>query len=131
MKEEKLIGYVEDGQGDLNNWMKKYSKEYEAKANSPLFPGSLNLRTDFVFRFYSSGHKNQVIRMDKSEYGGERHILMLPCFCNGVKAFLWRTERWELGYFGEEELKLLEVLAPVKLRDHLNLQNNDMVTITF
>jgi len=127
----KLVGRVEDGQGDLNNWMKKYSKEYELKAQTPLYPGSLNLRTDTVFRFYSPEHQDQVIRMDKSEYGGERHILLLPCFCNGVKAFLWRTERWELGHFGEEELKLLEVLSPVKLREHLDIVNGDDVEITF
>ena len=69
--------------------------------------------------------------MDKTEYGGARHILMLPCLFRGLPAFIWRTERTENGFFGHEEKKLLEILANTKLRDRFNLTNGDEVTISF
>lgn len=125
-----LIGKIEDGKNDLNNWMRKYSKDYEDKVGQSLFPGSLNVRTDSVFNLYSPEFKDSVIRMDKSEYGGERHILMLPCIFKGVPAFIWRTERTENGYFGDEEKKLLEILASTKLRDQFDLKNGDEVSIS-
>jgi CTP-dependent riboflavin kinase len=69
-----------------------------------------------------------LIRFDRSEYGGERDILFLPCRLETPDrrlAFLWTTTTPRQG----TELSLVEIVADIPLRDTYGLKDGDVLAV--
>lgn len=47
-----------------------------------VYPGSLNLALDCEFSWFDSGYAPHIISFDRTEYGGERDIMLLSCDLN-------------------------------------------------
>ena len=125
----KLIGQIEDGKGDAAFWLKKYSLEYQRKLGVKIYPGSLNIKLPNFFYFRQDDLAAKLIDMDKSEYGGERNILMLPCLIFQKNAFLWRTQRAEDGMIANFDYSLVEIITNIHLRSSYNLANGQLLEI--
>ena len=70
--------------------------------------------------------RNQQIRLEPSEYGVGLSIV--PCTIDGLDAFIFRTDKSDLGE-GDHPPIILEVTAAVRLLDALGLQDGDGVEI--
>lgn len=82
-----------------------------------------------AFDWSSAALKPFLIPFSRSEYGGERDILLLPCVLRdlgGQQAFLWTTTT---AAAGREDPWVVEVIAPVGIRTTYALNDGDEVVI--
>jgi len=125
----RLIGRVQDGKGDASRWLSRFNAQYSRKLGVPVFPGSLNLALSHHFDWSDAQIRRRSIWFDRSEYGGERDILLVPCRLanlNSEPAWLWtpttaaqdRPDPW-----------VVEVIATRGLRDTFHLTNGSIVEV--
>ncbi len=124
-----LKGRVQSGKGDASRWLSRFNEAYARKTGMPVFPGSLNVALGAAFDWHAAALKPLLIPFHRSEYGGERDILLLPCVLRnlgGQRAFLWTTTT---AAAGREDPWVVEVIAPVGLRATYALNDGDEVEI--
>jgi len=125
---ERLVGKVESGAQNANIWLTRFNAAYAHKLGMPVFPGSLNLRLPHAFDWTDPRFQAALIRFDRSEYGGERDILFLPCrleTLEGRSAFLWTTTTPRQG----AEQNVVEIVADVPLRATFGLKDGDVLAV--
>ena len=118
-----LKGKVKSGLNSFSYWMNKLEEYYTKKVGIKLFPGTLNVELDYDFVL-----PNNVIRLEKEEYGGTVSVSIFPIKFNDRKAFIIRTDKNALGK-GDHPLNIIEIATDVKLRDYYNLKDGDIVKI--
>ena len=119
----KLTGKVISGMNSFSYWMEKLEAYYTEKTDVNLFPGTLNIELDEDFHL-----PPEVIRLEKEEYGGTVSVSILPCKIFGRKAFILRTDKNAAGR-GDHPLNIIEIASDVKLRDHYDLRDGDIVDV--
>lgn len=125
---ERLVGKVEAGTQNARVWLTRFNAAYARKLGMPVFPGSLNLRLPHAFDWTHPRYAASLIRFDRSEYGGERDILFLPCrleTLDGRPAFLWTTTTPRLG----AAQTLVEIVADIPLRTTFGLKDGDLLAV--
>jgi riboflavin kinase, archaea type len=118
-----LSGKVVSGMGNFSYWIDKLQGHYFRKTGMKFFPGTLNVQLE---RPYSL--PDQVIRLEGDEYGGTVSVNIVPCTILGRSAFLLRTDANEQGR-GHHPRTIIEIATDLKLRDHFQLQDGDLVEI--
>lgn len=88
-----------------------------------LFPGTLNIQLDEPYAL-----PKQTIRLEGEEYGGSVSVNIVPCSIWGKSAFILRTDANEEGR-GHHPRTIIEVATDVKLRDHFQLEDGNIVEI--
>lgn len=124
-----LRGMVQSGKGDASRWLSRFNEAYARKVGMPVFPGSLNVALGAAFDWSSAALKPFLIPFSRTEYGGERDILLLPCVLRnlgGQRAFLWTTTT---AAAGREDPWVVEIIAPVGLRATYSLKDGDEIEI--
>ncbi|MDA0329646.1 MAG: DUF120 domain-containing protein [Gemmatimonadetes bacterium] len=122
-----MSGRVESGHGDASRWLSRFNAEYATKAGMPIFPGSLNLRLNHLFDWSDEAIGPLLVEFARSEYGGERDILLLPCLLRSLgdmRAYLWTTTN---GASSSHDV--VEIITSLGLRDHFGLSDGDMVEL--
>ena len=125
---ERLVGTVEAGTQNASIWLTRFNAAYARKLGMPVFPGSLNLRLPHAFDWTHPRYAASLIRFDRSEYGGERDILFLPCrleTLDGRAAFLWTTTTPRQG----AAQTLVEIVADIPLRVTFGLKDGDLLAV--
>lgn len=124
-----LTGTVESGVGDAARWLAMFNAAYAKKVGWPVFPGSLNLRLPAPLDWGAPEVRERIVEFPRQEYGGERDILLLPCVlrsCGDQPGCLWRTTRTDPD---PESRRVIEIIAPVGLREAFGLTDGDFVEI--
>ncbi len=119
----KLRGKVVSGIGNFSFWIERLQEHYQRKTGMKLFPGTLNIQLEEPYTM-----PKQVIRLEGQEYGGRVSVNMVPCLILGKRAFILRTDANEEGR-GHHPKTIIEVATDVKLRDHFQLKDGDVVEI--
>jgi riboflavin kinase len=118
-----LRGTVVSGMGNFSFWLEKLESFYTQKTGMRLFPGTLNLRLEEPYSL-----PEEVIRLEKEEYGGTVSVSMVPCSVFGRRAFLLRTDANEAGQ-GHHSKNIIEIATDIKLRDAYQLSDGDEVEV--
>lgn len=118
-----LKGVVVSGMGNFSFWLKKLESFYTKKTGMHLFPGTLNLRLEEPYSL-----PDEVIRLEKEEYGGTVSVSMVACSVFGRRAFLLRTDANEAGK-GHHPKNIIEIATDIKLRDAYALRDGDEVEV--
>ena len=118
-----LRGTVVPGMGNFSFWLEKLESFYTQKTGIRLFPGTLNLRLEEPYSL-----PEEVIRLEKEEYGGTVSVSMVPCSVFGRRAFLLRTDANEAGQ-GHHSKNIIEIATDIKLRDAYQLSDGDEVEV--
>jgi riboflavin kinase, archaea type len=116
-----LSGRVTSGIGGHAHWMREYADLYEAKTGVRLFPGSLNVVLSEPWHPPPGS-----LRLEPPEYGVG--ISLVPCQIGGITAFILRTDKNDTGE-GDHPPTVIEVAAPVRLRDALGINDGDLVEV--
>ena len=119
-----LRGKVKSGSNNLSYWMERMEDLYYAKTGLHLYPGSLNVELEEPYIL-----PEDVIRIEKEEYGGIVSLSLCPCEIFGRKAFILRTDRNASGK-GEHPLTLIEIITDIRLRDAHQLADGDVVEVS-
>jgi riboflavin kinase, archaea type len=109
--------------GNFSFWLEKLESFYTQKTGMRLFPGTLNLRLEEPYSL-----PEEVIRLEKEEYGGTVSVSMVPCSVFGRRAFLLRTDANEAGQ-GHHSKNIIEIATDIKLRDAYQLSDGDEVEV--
>lgn len=123
-----IVGRVAAGVGDARHWLTRFNAAYQAKLGTAVYPGSLNLRLERPFEWTDGRFAPYVVRFDRTEYGGERDILLLPCRIPTLghhRAHLWTTTTPR----PLEEWRVVELLADVSLRQTYALTDGQELTV--
>jgi riboflavin kinase, archaea type len=118
-----LRGKVVSGMGNFSYWIEKLHHHYFRKTGMNLFPGTLNIQLDEPYAL-----PKQTIRLEGEEYGGSVSVNIVPCSIWGKSAFILRTDANEDGR-GHHPRTIIEVATDVKLRDHFQLEDGNIVEI--
>jgi riboflavin kinase len=118
-----LRGKVVSGMGNFSYWIEKLSDHYERKTSMRLFPGTLNVELPEPYRL-----PEKVLRLEGDEYGGTVSVNIVPCQILGRPAFILRTDANEQER-GHHPRTIVEVATDMKLRDHFQLRDGDVVEI--
>jgi riboflavin kinase, archaea type len=118
-----LRGKVVSGMGNFSYWIEKLQGHYFQKTGMKFFPGTLNVQLEQPYTL-----PKQVIRLEADEYGGTVSVSIVPCSISGKNAFLLRTDANEEER-GHHPKTRLEIATDVRLRDHFNLKDGDLVEI--
>jgi CTP-dependent riboflavin kinase len=113
-------GVVVSGEGDLSRWMDRYRSEYEEATGVSLFPGSLNVVLDEPWPL-----PPRTITISADRVG--RLVHLVPASIEGHDCFIFRTDNAERA--GPDDRRVLEVLAAVRLRDALGVDDGDSVEV--
>ena len=116
-----MRGRVASGQGDLAQWMRRYSDAYEQAVGTPLEPGSLNVVLDEPWVM-----QQPQARLEAPEVGVG--VGLVPCLLNDQPCWVVRTDRNNAGT-GHHPLTLMEVVSTVHLRSALGLHDGDEVRL--
>lgn len=109
--------------GNFSFWIDKLSDHYERKTKMRLFPGTLNVALPEPYRL-----PEKVLRLEGEEYGGTVSVNLVPCRIFGRPAFLLRTDANEQER-GHHPRTIIEIATDVKLRDHFQLRDGDVVEV--
>jgi riboflavin kinase len=123
----KTIGKVKTGVGDFSKRMETIPgllDLYYKKTGMKFYPGTLNIKLEKDFSLPTN-----CLRIEGDDYGGPVSINILPCKIDGIPAFLLRTDNNEKGLNETHPKSLIEIACNYKLRNRLNLEDNDQVTI--
>ena len=118
-----LRGKVVSGMGNFSYWIEKLADHYQRKTGMRLFPGTLNVELEKPYTL-----PKQAVRLEGWEYAGSVSVNIVPCSIFGKSGFILRTDANEEGR-GHHPKTIIEVATDVKLRDHFNLSDGDMVEI--
>jgi riboflavin kinase len=118
-----LRGKVVSGMGNFSYWIEKLQGYYFQKTRMKFFPGTLNVQLEQPYTL-----PKQVIRLEADEYGGTVSVSIVPCSISGKNAFLLRTDANEEER-GHHPKTIVEIATDVRLRDHFNLKDGDLVEI--
>jgi riboflavin kinase len=103
--------------------MVEYADLYEQVSGVRLYPGSLNVELQEDY------HLPPVrLRLEPAHYGGRVGMNLVPCHVGGIPGFILRTDQNEAGV-GHHAHNLIEVAAPVRLRDALGLADGDEIVV--
>jgi riboflavin kinase, archaea type len=119
-----VTGTVTSGIGDLSRWMVFYADAYEAGTGVQLYPGSLNVLLSEEYHLPA----DPPIRLSPDALGGRVGMNIVPCTIGGIEAFVLRTDQNQAG-LGDHGRDIIEIGAPVRLRDALGLSDGDPVSI--
>jgi riboflavin kinase len=119
----KLRGKVVPGIGNFSYWIERLHEHYLRKTGMKLFPGTLNIQLEEPYAL-----PKKVIRLEGQEYGGSVSVNILPCSIFGKRAFILRTDANEEGR-GHHPKTIVEVATDLKLREHFQLKDDDVVEI--
>lgn len=109
--------------GNFSFWIEKLADHYERKTKMRLFPGTLNVELPEPYRL-----PEEVLRLEGEEYGGTVSVNIVPCRILGRSAFLLRTDANEQER-GHHPRTIIGIATDVKLRDHFQLRDGDMVEV--
>ncbi len=118
-----IRGKVATGLGEGQYYLSRegYRSQFHKKLGFVPFPGTLNIRLDKPF--VSSGEATKIMEFsdEGKTFGG--------CQCyririNGIKAAIVRPER------SSYPSDLIEIIAPMNLRESLDLSDGDEVEVT-
>jgi riboflavin kinase len=123
-----LRGVVTTGLGEGGYYMslEGYRRQFTSKLGFDPYPGTLNVRLldQYVkYRLYLEripGIRIEGFSNGARTYGG---VKAFKCVISGIQCGVLLVERTSHGP------EVIEVIAPVKLRDRLNLRDGDEVTI--
>jgi riboflavin kinase, archaea type len=126
---DRFVGRVRSGKGDASHWLSLFNAAYSRKVAMPVFPGSLNLALPESFDWFAHDIRRRTIWFDRTEYGGERDILLVPCVLTNLAAepaWLWtpttaareRPDPW-----------VVEVIAGKNLRETYGLIDDSPVEV--
>ena len=118
-----LRGKVVSGMGNFSYWIEKLADHYQRKTGMRLFPGTLNVELEQPYTL-----PERAVRLEGWEYAGSVSVNIVPCSIFGKSGFILRTDANEEGR-GHHPKTIIEVATDVKLRDHFNLSDGDMVEI--
>jgi CTP-dependent riboflavin kinase len=124
-----IRGRVQPGVGDASKWIRLFAAAYEQKAGHAIFPGSLNLNLGEAFDWHSPFLVERHIWFDRSEMGGERDVLLVPCVLTSLAdlpAFLWSTTN---AATDRDDPWVVELICEVGLRDEFGLHDGDDVLL--
>lgn len=124
-----LRGRVQSGVGDASKWLTRFADAYARKTGTPIFPGSLNLALDEDFDWYAPFVAERHVFFDRTEMGGERDVLLVPCVLSSLEdrpAFLWSTTT---AAQGRADPWVVELICEVGLRATYGLEDGDEVTV--
>lgn len=122
----KLEGKVTTGKGEAQKFLslKPYKEKIEEKTDFRPFEGTLNLKVDpeehRKFKQEKEGKKIKSFEYEGNDYGG------LELYCvelEGVEAAVLDIDR------ADHDSDVAEIVAPVKLRDKLELEDGDKVKV--
>ena len=114
----RLTGRVRSGKGEHAHWMKVYADVYRAETGSDPFPGTLNIELQEAWHMPPTARR----------FDAGVTILLTPCKVGAIDAFIIRTENNEQGV-GDHPPTVVEVISDTPLRDALNLQDGNQVTL--
>ena len=120
---------MQSGKGDASHWLSTFDAAYSRKVGVPVFPGSLNIALPSRFDWFAPEIVRRTIRFDRTEYGGERDILLVPCLLPELAnqpAWLWtpttaardRPDPW-----------VIELIAGTNLRETYGLTDGSTVKV--
>lgn len=109
---------VQSGTGQCAGWIGQLENLYFEKTGVRFFPGSLNVEIEHPWDLPSDS-----ITIFPTETPKGIGIRLSPCIIGGVNAFVVRTDTTS------KSRKILEILAPVRLRDVLGLVDGDVVEL--
>ena len=118
-----LRGKVVSGLGNFGLWIDRLSGLYEQKTGMRLYPGTLNVELPSEYSLPAN-----VIRVEGDEYGGTVSVSIVPCRIFDRQAVLLRTDQNEIGT-GHHPRNIIEIATDVRLRDHYQLNDGDLVEI--
>ena len=122
-----LGGYVQPGKNDASRWLHLFNDAYSKKIGMVIYPGSLNLKLEKKFDWFTEKYAHFIIHFFKEEYVGECDILLLPCLLRTLenrKAYLWSTTT-----AAHEGLPIVEIITDVKLREAYSLSDGDRIEV--
>ncbi|MCP3966327.1 MAG: DUF120 domain-containing protein [Lentisphaerae bacterium] len=111
--------------GNLTYWMVKLKDIYVQKLGREMYPGSLNIELPEPIDFPQSK-----IRIEPCESANTVGVSITKCTINGHSAFALRTDKNDSGS-GDHPKTILEIISEVRLRDHLDLKDSDIVEVIF
>lgn len=118
-----LKGAVVSGFGNFSYWIEKFQTYYLQKTGMKFFPGTLNIQLDKPYHL-----PENIIRLEKEEYGGSVSVNIVPCKIFGRNAFILRTDKNNTDS-GDHPKTIIEIACDVKLRDKYNLKDGDFVEV--
>jgi len=124
----KISGKLFSGMGAGEEYLSKppYQEKFKEILGYRPFPGTLNLRLedkDLVEEIRSREHERlESFEHEETEYSG---IDIYPCEIMGVEAAYLDLDVTD---YGDE---VLELIAPIELRDLLGLEDGDEVEVEF
>jgi CTP-dependent riboflavin kinase len=125
---DRLQGRVQGGEGDASNWLSRYNEAYSRKVGMPIFPGSLNVALPEPFDWFAADIERRTIRFDRTEYGGERDILLVPCVLQNLvsePAWLWTTTAART----RPDPWVIEIIAGKNLRATFGLTDGSVIDV--
>ena len=125
----RFTGRVQAGEGDAARWLSRFNEAYARKVGMPVFPGSLNLALDQHFDWLDPEAQRAALHFDRSEYGGERDILLLRCALRNLDnepAWLWTTT---VAAAGRDDGWVVELIAGRHLRSTYRLEDGSPVEV--
>lgn len=127
--ESRLTGRVQAGEGDASRWLSTFNAAYSRKVGVAVFPGSLNVALGTPFDWFDPAIVRRTIRFDRTEYGGERDILLVPCLLANLAsepAWLWTTTT---AARDRPDPWVVELIAARSLRETYGLTDGSTVEI--
>lgn len=126
----KIQGIVQEGVGDASHWLGKYSDIYRLWTGMKIIPGSLNVHLAAKFDWNDKRLEPFKKIYSLIPYGGNRDICLIPCEIykeetNKIYGFAWATTHAAEDF----DYRVLEIIAAVRLREALQLDNGSMVAI--
>ncbi|HPE50649.1 MAG TPA: CTP-dependent riboflavin kinase [Methanothrix sp.] len=124
-KAAKIRGKVASGLGEGRNYtsMKGYSSQFSEKLGFLPFPGTLNLKLDEPFAIDDSDPDSIRIEGFIDEGRAFGACICRPVRICGIRGAIVRPERTSYSP------SLLELIAPVNLRENLGLSDGDEVVV--
>jgi riboflavin kinase len=116
-----LKGKLVTGVGNFSFWIEKLQDHYRNKTGIKLFPGTLNIELAEPFDL-----PRERARLEAEEYGGTVSVSIVPCKVFGRAAVILRTDKADQE---TESRKIIEVACEVKLREHYQLQDGDLIEV--
>jgi CTP-dependent riboflavin kinase len=121
-----LRGIVVSGHRNFSKHLRSIPhllEAYENKIGMRLFHGTLNIKLDVEYSI-----PQNVLRLEKEEYGGDVSVSIVPCVVFGRRAFILRTDRIESGV-GIHPKNIVEIVSDIKFRERYLLKDGDIVEV--
>jgi CTP-dependent riboflavin kinase len=127
--ENRLTGRVQAGTGDASHWLSRFNAAYSRKVGGPIYPGSLNVALGATFDWFDPAIVRRTVHFHRTEYGGERDILLVPCTLPNLAnepAWLWTTTT---AARDRPDPWVVELIAARNLRETYGLTDGSTVEI--